>query len=148
MRLMRAYLNKMGGFAVAIMAAAPLCLTHAADLKGARVWAGPEYTRLVIDAAGPLDYKVTQSGDQLMVDLADSKVADGFADPAGHGLFHGMTHGQRGGRLQLTAKIDPNSRLKSFVLKPTSGSDYRLVLDLYPGTAPTGPVMPHSAVVA
>jgi len=148
MRLMRAYLNKMGGFAVAIMAAAPLCLTHAADLKGARVWAGPEYTRLVIDAAGPLDYKVTQSGDQLMVDLADSKVADGFADPVGHGLFHGMTHGQRGGRLQLTAKIDPNSRLKSFVLKPTSGSDYRLVLDLYPGTAPTGPVMPHSAVVA
>ena len=148
MRLMRGYLNSFRVIAVAILAAAPLCASNAADLKGARVWAGPEYTRLVIDAAGPLNYKVTQSGDQLVVDLGDSKLAAGFTDPAGHGLFRGMTHEQQGSHLQLTARVEPNSRLKSFVLKPVSGSDYRLVLDLYPGTAPTGAVMPHSAVVA
>jgi N-acetylmuramoyl-L-alanine amidase len=148
MRLMRGYLNSLGGIAVAIVATATLCPVKAADLKGARVWAGPEYTRVVIDAAGPLDYKVTQSGDQLLVDLGGSRLAGSFTDPAAHGLFHGMTHAQQGDHLQLTAKVEPNSRLKSFVLKPASGSDYRLVLDLYPGTAPTGPVMPHSAVVA
>ena len=86
--------------------------------------------------AGPLDYKVTQSGDQLLVDLSGSRLAGSFTDPVAHGLFHGMTHGQQGDHLQLTAKVEPNSRLKSFVLKPASGSDYRLVLDLYPGTAP------------
>ena len=74
MRLMRGYLNSFGGFALAVMAAATLCQAHAADLKGARVWAGPEYTRVVIDAGGPLDYKVTQSGDQLLVDLNGSRV--------------------------------------------------------------------------
>ncbi len=148
MRLMRGYLNSLGGFVVAMVAATPLCAVHAADLKGARVWAGPEYTRVVIDAAGPLDYKVTQSGDQLLVDLSGSRLAGSFTDPAAHGLFHGMTHGQQGDHLQLTARVEPNSRLKSFVLKPASGADYRLVLDLYPGTAPSGPVMPHSAVVA
>ncbi len=148
MRFMRGYLNSLGGIVVAIAATSSLCAVHAADLKGARVWAGPEYTRVVIDAAGPLDYKVTQSGDQLLVDLSGSRLAGSFTDPVAHGLFHGMTHGQQGDHLQLTAKVEPNSRLKSFVLKPASGSDYRLVLDLYPGTAPTGPVMPHSTVVA
>ena len=148
MRLMREYLNKRGAIAAVIMAVMPLCWANAADLKGARVWAGSEYTRVVIDAAGPLDYKVTQSGDQLLVDFGGSRVTSSFSDPAAHGLFHGMTHGQQGDHLQLTAKVEPNSRLKSFVLKPASGSDYRLVLDLYPGAAPTGPVMPHSAVVA
>src|SRR3546814_20743980 len=44
-----------------------------------------------------------------------------------------MSHARVGDRLQLTAKVDPAARLKSFVLKPTSGNDYRLVLDLYPG---------------
>jgi len=148
MRFMRGYLNSLGGIVVAIAATSSLCAVHAADLKGARVWAGPEYTRVVIDAAGPLDYKVTQSGDQLLVDLSGSRLAGSFTDPVAHGLFHGMTHGQQGDHLQLTAKVEPNSRLKSFVLKPASGSDYRLVLDLYPGTAQTGPVMPHSTVVA
>lgn len=148
MRLMRGYLNSLGLIAVASMATAFLCAASAADLKGARVWAGPDYTRLVIDAAGPLDYKVTQSGDQLLVDLGGSKVTGSFTDPAAHGLFHGMTHGQQGNHLQLTARVEPNSRLKSFVLKPSSGSDYRLVLDLYPGTGSTGIVMPHSTVVA
>ena len=149
MRLMRGCLNSFGSLAVAVTAAVGLCQAHAADLKGARVWAGPEYTRLVIDASGPLNYKVTQSGGQLLVDLGDSQVTTAFVDPAGHGLFHGMTHARQGDRLQLNASVDPNTSLKSFILKPVqSGSDYRLVLDLYPGTAPIGPVMPHSAVVA
>ena len=61
MRLMRGYLNNLGGFiAVAIMAIAPLCAARAADLKDARVWAGPDYTRVVLEASGPLRYTVNQ----------------------------------------------------------------------------------------
>jgi N-acetylmuramoyl-L-alanine amidase len=148
MRFMRGYLNSFGILVVAIIAASLPCVSHAADLKGARVWAGPEYTRLVFDSTGPLDYKVTQTGGQLVVDLGNSTAAGSFTDPVGHGLFRGMSHEQKGGRLQLTAKVDPNVRLKSFILKPSTGSDYRLVLDLYPGAAPTATVMPHSMVVA
>ncbi len=145
---MRGYLNSFGGFLVAMMAAMLPCVGQAAELKAARVWAGPEYTRLVIDSAGPLDYKVTQTGGQLVVDLGDSRAASSFTDPVGHGLLRGMSHEQKGSRLQLTANVDPNSRLKSFILKPATGSDYRLVLDLYPGMASSGTVMPHSTVVA
>lgn len=131
---MRGYLNSLGGFvAVAILAAAPLCAARAADLKGARVWAGPEYTRVVLDASGPLHYSISQKDGQVVVDFAQGRVAHGFADPAAQGLYKGMSHARIGDRLQLTARVDPASRLKSFELKPASGSDYRLVLDLYPG---------------
>ena len=137
MRFMRGYLNNLAQFvAVAIMAAAPLCAARAADLNGARVWAGSEYTRLVLDASGPLDYKIiSQSNGQVVVDLGDSQLLDGFADPAAQGLYRGMSHARLGDRLQLTAKVAPNSRLKSFVLKPTTGTGYRLVLDFYPGNS-------------
>ena len=134
MRLMRGYLNNLGGFvAVAIMAIAPLCAARAADLKDARVWAGPDYTRVVLDVSGPPHYTVSQKNGQLVVDLSDSGVSHDFSNPAAQGLFQGMSHTRIGDHLQLTAKVDPDSRLKSFVLKPASGTDYRLVLDLYPG---------------
>jgi len=135
MPLMRGYLNNLAAFiAVTIVATVPFAAVRAADLNGARVWAGNEYTRLVLDASGPLDYKIVQNDGQVVVDLGSSQLSDGFADPSAQGLYRGMTHARLGDRLQLTAKVAPHSRLKSFVLKPTTGSGYRLVLDFYPGS--------------
>ncbi|MGB5938299.1 MAG: N-acetylmuramoyl-L-alanine amidase, partial [Rhodanobacter sp.] len=135
---MRAYLNKLGGcVVVAILAAAPLCAAQAADLKGARVWAGPEYTRMVLDATGPLHYTISQKDGQVVVDLIGSRVTHDFSEPAAQGLYRGMRHARIGDNLQLTARVDPASRLKTFELKPTAGADYRLVLDLYPSAGGT-----------
>jgi N-acetylmuramoyl-L-alanine amidase len=110
-----------------------MCALKAAELKSARVWAGPEYTRVVLDASGPLKYTISRKTGQLMVDLADSQVGGSFDNPSAQGLYRGMSHARQGNHLQLTAKVNPDSRLKSFVLAPASGNDYRLVLDLYPG---------------
>src|SRR5690606_32721208 len=53
----------------------------------------------------------------------------------------GMSHARIGESVQLTAKVDPASQLKSFLLKPTGGeTGYRLVLDLYPGGDTTAAV--------
>ncbi|KRE86780.1 N-acetylmuramoyl-L-alanine amidase [Rhodanobacter sp. Soil772] len=133
---MRGYLNNWGGWVVvAILAAAPLCVTRAADLKGARAWAGPEYTRVVLDASGPLRYTISQKDGQVVVDLPDSRTTSSFSSPSAQGLYRGMSHARVGDGMQLTARVAPASRLKSFVLKPASGTDYRLVLDLYPADA-------------
>src|SRR5690348_15909936 len=79
MRPMRANLNNFGGLVVAaILAAEPLCATRAADLKGARVWAGPDYTRVVLDATGPLRYTISQKDGQVVVDLSGSRLAHDF----------------------------------------------------------------------
>lgn len=133
---MRASLNKLSGFvAAALVAATPFCALKAAELKNARVWAGPEYTRLVLDATGPLKYTIRQQDGQVLIDLADSDAADGFDAPTAQGLYRGMSQDRQGSHLQLTAKVKPASRLKSFVLPPNAGGDYRLVLDLYPGSS-------------
>ncbi len=134
MRPMRAYLNSIAGLAAAaLLLAVPLDSARGADLMHARVWAGPAYTRVVLEVSGPLDYTISQDAAQAVVDLGDSRIADGFADPAAQGLYRGMRHASEGNRLKLFASMVPGSRLKSFVLKPTTAdADYRLVLDLYP----------------
>ncbi len=139
MRPMRGYLNNLVGCVAAlVMAAMPLGTAHAADLHDARVWAGPSYTRLVLDARGPLNYTISQSGGQVVVDLRDTRLTGGFAEPEAQGLYQGMSHSRRGDHLKLVARVAPDSRLKSFMLKPVHGTDYRLVLDLYPaGNAST-----------
>jgi N-acetylmuramoyl-L-alanine amidase len=139
MRLMRGNLNNLGGFvAAAVLAVVPLHPVWAADLRDARVWAGPEYTRVVVDASGSLQYTVSQKDTKVVVGLPRSRVTGGFAEPAAKGLYRGMSHARVGDGLELTTMIAPGSSLKSFVLKPASGTDYRLVLDIYPpvtGTA-------------
>jgi N-acetylmuramoyl-L-alanine amidase len=134
MRLMRGYLNNLAGLVVAaIVAGAPMGAARAAEVKGARVWAGPEYTRVVFDASGPLQYKIDQKNGQIVVELSDSEAAADFSAPAAQGLYRGMSQARSGKSLRLTATVDPSSRLKSFVLDPAGGENYRLVLDLYPG---------------
>ncbi|MET4569975.1 N-acetylmuramoyl-L-alanine amidase [Rhodanobacter soli] len=146
---MRGYLNNWGGWVVvAILAAMPLCAAQAAELKGARVWAGPEYTRVVLDASGPLRYTISQKDGQVVVDLPGSRTTSSFSSPSAQGLYRGMSHARIGDGMQLTAKVAPASRLKSFVLKPASGTDYRLVLDLYPASASIATAAPAEAAPA
>ncbi|QAU22973.1 LysM peptidoglycan-binding domain-containing protein [Dyella sp. M7H15-1] len=106
---------------------------HAADVKDARVWAGPDYTRVVFDLSGPAKYKLSQSDGQIVLELSDSRVASRLAPPA-QGLFKGLDNSNQGSILRLTASVVPNSQSKSFVLGPSGQSGYRLVLDLYPGS--------------
>src|SRR6201991_3285450 len=118
--------------AVATLAAAP---ASAADVKAARVWAGPEYTRVVFDLSGPASYKMSQ-GDtpgSVVLDIASSSVSGDFAAPGGQGLFKSMTTGKQGGTGRMVASVDPKAKPKSFLLKPAGDYGYRLVLDLYPG---------------
>lgn len=144
---MRAYLNKLAGWTVAaLLVALPPCAAQAAQVKDARVWAGPQYTRVVLDADGPLDYTIEQKDGQIAVNLRDSQAAIGFAAPAAQGLYRGISHTRRGNDLVLTATVNPGSRLKSFVLKPTAADNYRLVLDLYPDGTPAAVVPPVASI--
>jgi N-acetylmuramoyl-L-alanine amidase len=107
----------------------------AADVKAARAWAGPEYTRVVFDLSGPASYKMSQ-GDvpgSVVLDIAGSSVTGDFAAPGGQGLFKSMTVSKQGGSARMVATVDPKAKPKSFLLKPAGDYGYRLVLDLYPG---------------
>ncbi|RAO75221.1 N-acetylmuramoyl-L-alanine amidase [Dyella jiangningensis] len=119
--------------AVALLALASFCVAKAADVKSARVWAGPEYTRVVLDVSGPVTYKIKQDGDQVTIDLDGSSISSSFNSPAAQGLYKGLSGARQGSGARLTAKVDPASTVKSFVLSPQAEYGYRLVVDLYPG---------------
>ena len=153
---MRGYLNSLGGLVVVALAFALASGgVHAADVTAARVWADASHTRLVFDLDGKPDYRIDRQNDQVVVDLARGKLAPGYADPAAHGLYRGMSQDRQGERLQLTAKMTAGSQVRSFVLPPSQGDHYRLVLDLLPGNAadktaaaPVATAKPASAPVA
>ena len=127
-------LARLGYFAlVALAAALPLRLAQAADVNAARVWAGPQYTRVVFDLSGPMQYELRQTGGTIELDLRGADLARGFDAPAAQGLYKGLDSRKSGGALRLLAHTDENARPKSFVLKPSGEHGYRLVLDLYPG---------------
>ncbi|WP_425602410.1 N-acetylmuramoyl-L-alanine amidase [Luteibacter aegosomatis] len=133
---MRGITNKLGLLAcvTAVAMLAPAAAS-AADVKAARVWAGPEYTRVVFDLSGPATYKMSQ-GDvpgTIVLDIAGSAVAGEFAPPGGQGLFKSMSAGRQGNTARMTARVDAQAKPKSFLLKPAGDYGYRLVLDLYPG---------------
>ena len=117
----------------AILASLPFGASKAADVKSARVWAGPEYTRLVLDLSGPVTYKIDQDSGQVILDLPSSALLGSFVSPRSQGLYKSLGSDRQGSRLLLTAKVDPGSRAKSFLIKPSADAkDYRLVVDLYP----------------
>lgn len=134
--------------ATAILTAVPGIALRASDVKNARVWAGPDYTRVVFDLSGPTKYKLNQQGDRIILDLSDSRLV-GHVDAAAQGLFKGLDSSSQGGTLHLTASVAPNSQPKSFLLGPSGQAGYRLVLDLYPGaggaSAPA-PLAAHSSM--
>jgi N-acetylmuramoyl-L-alanine amidase len=149
---MRGFLTRVVYLAgTAIITAAPCGALHAADVKNARVWAGPAYTRVVFDLSAPAKYTLSQQNGRIVLDLSDSRVAGSFNTPAAQGLFKGLDSVRQGGSVRLTASVAPNSQPKSFVLGPSGQSGYRLVLDLYPDTAaastPGKSVSPDSAPV-
>lgn len=138
---MRETLTRAALFAVATLAlATPVRPSQAAELKSARVWASPEYTRVVFDLSGPLHYQLTQQNGVVVIDIADGSLARGFAAPAAQGLFKGLDDDRRGSGVRLSAKVDPHSRPKSFLLNPSGKSGYRLVVDLYPDGDSNHPV--------
>ena len=131
---MRGHITRAICIAVtALLAAAPVMAVHASDVQNARVWAGPDYTRVVFDLSGPTKYKLSQQGDQIVLELSDGHVA-GRVAPSAQGLFKSLDSSNQGGALRLTASVAPNSQPKSFLLGPSGSAGYRLVLDLYPGT--------------
>lgn len=142
---MRGYLTRIGWLAgTALMAAAPGFALHAAEVRNARVWAGPDYTRVVFDLSGPAKYKLSQDGDRIVLDLADSR-AGGKLAPSAQGLFKSLDSASQGDSLRLAASVKPGSQPKTFVLGPSGQAGYRLVLDLYPGDGKAAPATPDKA---
>jgi N-acetylmuramoyl-L-alanine amidase len=112
-----------------------LASAGASDLKSARISVESDYTRVAFEVSGPLDYKLFEiaNPDRIVLDIHAANFADGFASPAGKGLLKSVRTGiQNKTDARIVLDLAADVRPKSFLMPPSDGQGYRLVVDLYP----------------
>jgi N-acetylmuramoyl-L-alanine amidase len=110
-------------------------LSTAAELKAAKISVESDRTRIFLDLAGPVDYKLFEiaNPDRIVLDMRDSTLTDGFSAPTGKGLLKSLRTGaQNKTDLRVVFDLSADVRPKSFLMPPEGGQGYRLIVDLYP----------------
>ena len=107
----------------------------------------PNYTRVVFDTTGPIEYDlfVLTNPDRVVIDLKNTSVALGF-DPSvvavGRDRLKGLRAAPRGTAYRIVLDTSVKLTPKGFTLKPVAPYGHRLVVDLYSSTPK--PVTPPS----
>jgi N-acetylmuramoyl-L-alanine amidase len=129
---------------VAASAATPVQLTDA------RLWSGPEGTRLVLDLSALPRHEVftIENPDRVVVDLANTQLAMRKDLPVGQGPVKSVRSGpQAGGGLRIVLDLSSPQAVKSFAVGPDGSAGHRLVVEL-PGAAAAGPAPTAKQVLA
>lgn len=116
-------------------------------LEGVRMHEAPNYTRVVFDTTGPIEYDlfILTNPDRVVIDLKNTSVALGF-DPSvvavGRERLKGLRAAPRGTAYRIVLDTSVKLTPKGFTLKPVAPYGHRLVVDLYSSTPK--PVAPPS----
>jgi N-acetylmuramoyl-L-alanine amidase len=118
---------------IALLAALPLQAGQTL-VKGVRVWAAPDHTRLVFDTEGPVEHKVfpLRDPDRLVIDLVDARLGTNLPTPTTGARFIERIRSatRNGDDLRVVLDLKASARAKSFMLKPNQYYGHRLVIDL------------------
>jgi N-acetylmuramoyl-L-alanine amidase len=137
-------------FLAAVLLFLPLANSAFAEIKvsAVRVWPAPEYTRLTLESALPIQYSlsIVKNPDRVAIDLEQvvltpelEKLVDRIdaADPYIQAVRIGRF---KPGVLRLVLDLKTQAVPQAFVLKPVGDYGHRLVLDIYP-VVPPDPLM-------
>lgn len=117
---------------------------QAREVEELRVWAGPEYTRTVLDVSQPVDYRIFTLEDppRVVVDIRRVRLDKPLAMPGdSKGLLRAVRTGVREGTdLRVVFDVAGSVQPKSFLLPPAEQYGHRLVVDLYPRDPAPRPV--------
>src|SRR6202049_666428 len=107
---------------------------HAVDVRGIRLWAGPDSTRVVLDLSGSAQHslQILKNPDRVVLDVAGARLASGArAAPAGTGTVKQVRMARRpSGELRIVLDLARPIQAKSFLAAPNDRYGYRLVIDL------------------
>ena len=110
-------------------------LAGATDLKSARISVESDCTRVAFEVSGPIDYKLFEIANpgRIVLDISAAAFADGFTSPAGKGALKAIRTGiQNKTDARVVLDLAADVRPKSFLMPPSDGQGYRLVVELYP----------------
>ncbi len=106
-----------------------------AEVKGLRIWSGPESTRLVLDLSQGTDHRVftLKNPNRVVVDLTNTTLAAKALQSEARGYVTSVRSGPRsGGDLRVVFEIKQRVKPQSFALPPNDTYGHRLVIDLKP----------------
>ncbi|RMG54442.1 MAG: AMIN domain-containing protein [Gammaproteobacteria bacterium] len=128
----------LGGlFALSTFAAPQVVLAgRLVRVSGPRMSESKEVTRVVFDLSGPVyshSLFVLHEPERVVVDIKGARAVGNLrTDGKSPALLRGVRHAQRNGRdLRLVLDLRRKATPRSFVLKPSGGNGYRLVIDLH-----------------
>jgi N-acetylmuramoyl-L-alanine amidase len=128
--------------------AAPAAWADASRIASARLWPAQEYTRVIFEAAAPIEHQLVtlREPNRLVVDLARierSRELEELAarvQPADPYIAQIRVGQPSGGFLRVVVDLKSEIRPQVFALKPVAEFGHRLVIDLYP-MMPVDPLM-------
>lgn len=117
-------------------------------VSSVRVWPSPEYTRLTLESASPIQYSLSMARDpdRVVIDLKHVRLSSELESLPGRiDVSDPYIRAVRIGRfkptiLRLVLDLKTDVVPQAFVLKPVGDYGYRLVLDIYPAI-PLDPLM-------
>ena len=115
-------------------------LARAVDVKGVRLWADPDNTRIVVDLSGSTQHslQVLHNPERVVLDVPGARlIKSAHTAPASAGAVKHVrvAHGPSG-TLRLVLDVSRPIQAKSFLSKPNAHYGYRLVIDLGGAAAP------------
>lgn len=103
------------------------------EVKGLRVWASPESTRLVVDLSDTVTYKLFTLDNpyRIVIDIEGAQFKTTFDQKTleGSGISK-IRHAQRDKNLRLVLDMQEKVKPSSFILAPEQTYGHRLVVDL------------------
>lgn len=106
------------------------------QVKGVRIWAAPDNTRVVFDLAAPVQHEILQldNPERLVIDMKQARLDREPAQPAGDDNYlEGLRSASRNGDdLRVVFDLKKSVTSKAFLLQPNERYGHRLVIDIFP----------------
>ena len=113
---------------------------RAVDVKGVRLWADPDNTRVVVDLSGSTQHslQVLHNPERVVLDVPGARLLkSAHTAPASAGAVkHVRAAPGPAGTVRLVLDLSRPIQAKSFLSKPNAHYGYRLVVDLGGAAAP------------
>ena len=110
----------------------------AVDVRGVRLWAGPDSTRVVVDLSGSAQHNlaVLHNPERVVLDVPGGRLGKGARTSDGAGAVKRVrTARGPAGSLRLVLDLARPAQAKSFLTTPNAHYGYRLVIDVGGGAA-------------
>ena len=118
------------------------------EVSAVRVWPAPEYTRITLESAKPIEYSLftVDAPHRLVLDLEDVEFTAALESLPGRVgkddafIAQARIARQKSGVLRLVLDVRTEVRPQAFSLRPVGEYGHRLVLDVYPAE-PVDPLL-------